>query len=137
MKAAAHSPPMKAAAHESVKRVYYYSWPFAVQMRGVVHATDMAVVIANQGISGEFVARTQLDTLGQKYFSTPEGAIDAEIASAMCEIADPITPKGRLKVLRWCLEVYREQRKALPREMSRKEAETLVERRRAARRKVR
>ena len=128
---------MKVATHESVKRVYYYSWPFAVQMRGVVHETDMVVVIANQGIAGELVARTQLDTLGLKYFSTPERAIDAEIAIAKHAIADPITAKDRLKVLRWCLAVYREQRKALPGEMSRKEAETLIKRRRAARRKVR
>lgn len=81
-----------------MKRVYYYR-SNGLEMRGVVYETASIVIIANKGVSGEIIPRSSLDN-GEKYFTTPQRAIESYVALAEAEIADPDTSEQDLECWR-------------------------------------
>lgn len=96
-----------------MKRVYYYCSK-GLEMRGVVHETASIVVIANKGVSGEIIPRSSLDN-GDKYFTTPQLAIEDYVAGCEAKIEDPETSEEWRKAYReFILEARARLTAALP-----------------------
>ena len=96
-----------------MNRVYFYCSK-GLEMRGVVHETASIVVIANKGVSGEIIPRSSVDN-GDKYFTTPQLAIEDYVASCEAKIEDPETSEGWRKAYRkFILEAHARLTAALP-----------------------
>lgn len=97
-----------------MRRVYYYSSFSGVEMRGVVHETGRIIVVGNKGIAGVTVARQCMDRAGDKYFTTPQLAIEGYIAFAEIMLADPLNYRPYIAGLPGAIRDARARLKALP-----------------------
>jgi hypothetical protein len=102
---------------ETVKRVYYYSAVSGAEMRGVVYETSKIVVVGNKGIAGVIVARSCLDQAGDKYFTTPQRAIEGYIATAEMMLGDPLNYRPYIAGLPGGIRAARARLKALPHDL--------------------